>query len=189
MRVGGTDEIPVDVRFLAATNRDLEREVARGVFRQDLFFRLSAITLHVPPLRERPGELPILAEHFARQVSAASGRPAPRLGASLISSLMRYPWPGNVRELKNVIERAVVLADVPELTVEHLPARFSSLGESPASRAAGPMGSMREQIDELERRNLLEALRETGGNRTRAARKLGISRRALIYKLKKYAIE
>ncbi|HZS40557.1 MAG TPA: sigma 54-interacting transcriptional regulator, partial [Polyangia bacterium] len=184
-RVGGTEEIPVDVRFLASTNRDLEREVARGAFREDLYFRLSGITLRVPPLRERPRELPVLAEQFARGVAATLGRPAPRLSPALVAALKHYPWPGNVRELKNVIERAVILADSSELGVEHLPQRFAALAAAPSPARGGPM---REQVDELERRNLVEALRETAGNRTHAARRLGISRRALIYKLKKYGL-
>jgi DNA-binding NtrC family response regulator len=175
-RVGGEEEIAVDVRFVAATHRDLDAEVAAGRFRQDLFFRINAITLKVPPLRERPRDLALLAQAFLQR--AAAPRPAPRLSPEMVEALARYPWPGNVRELRNVIERAVVLSDGPELMLEHLPQRLSVL--------AAPM---REQVDELERRNLQEALRQTGGNRTHAAQRLGISRRSLIYKLKKYRIE
>jgi DNA-binding NtrC family response regulator len=179
-RVGSSTEVPVDVRFLAATNRDLPREVERGRFRQDLFFRLSPVTLRVPPLRERMRELPQLVDNFARAAAGMAGRPVPRIEDSFLRALERYPWPGNLRELRNVVERAVVLAEHGALTAAHLPDRF---GASPQ------VAPMREAVDDLERRSLEQALKETGGNRTHAARKLGISRRALIYKLKKYGID
>ncbi|MCU1282053.1 MAG: transcriptional regulator, partial [bacterium] len=123
LRVGGTDEIVVDVRYLAATNRDLEREVEKGTFRHDLFFRLSAMTLRVPPLRERPKDLPLLAEHFAQRTTQAAKRPPARFTEGFSQALLRYPWPGNVRELRNVVERAIILANGPELTVSELPER------------------------------------------------------------------
>ena len=184
-RVGGTEQIVVDVRFIASTNRELEREIARGNFREDLYYRLSAITLAVPPLRDRPREVPALAERFARIAATQAGRSPPRLGAGFLAALRRYPWPGNVRELKNVIERAVILAEVDELTIEQLPERFAALADAPSKPARGPI---REQVDELERRALAQALREANGNRTHAAKRLGISRRALIYKLKKHQL-
>ena len=182
-RVGGTDEIAVDVRFIAATNRDLEREVKRGTFREDLYFRLSPIVLHVPPLRERPLDLPLLAEGFARAVAARDGRPTPRLSPTFLHALKRYPWPGNVRELRNVIERALVLADNDELGPAQLPDRFGGV-------VAPPTGApIRQQVDELERLALVRALEACDGNRTHAAKKLGLSRRALLYKLKKHHID
>ena len=186
LRVGGTEEVDVDLRFVAATNRDLEREVERGAFRQDLFFRLSAMTLRVPPLRERPRDLPLLAEHFAQRAAQAAGRPAVQLTEGFLQALARYPWPGNVRELKNVVERAVILAGGAELTVRELPERLALL--APAT-AASPLAPMRERLDGLERQALQEALNAVGGNRTHAARRLGISRRALLYKLKKYNLD
>ncbi|MCA1665194.1 MAG: sigma 54-interacting transcriptional regulator [Myxococcales bacterium] len=185
LRVGSTEEIEVDVRFVAATNRDLEREVEKGAFRHDLFFRLSAMTLRVPPLRERPKDLPLLASYFATRVAQAARRPPARFTDGFSQALLRYPWPGNVRELRNVIERAVVLASGSELTVTELPERLAVL--APATpREASPM---RERLDDVERRALADALREVDGNRTHAARRLGISRRALLYKLKKYNLE
>jgi transcriptional regulator with AAA-type ATPase domain len=183
-RVGGTEEVAVDVRFLSATHRDLERAVAEGHFREDLLFRINAIMLRVPSLRERPADVPLLARRFAERACAATGRPVPHLSAELMATLQRYPWPGNVRELRNVIERALVLGDAEELTPAHLPERLAVLGP-----AGTPPPPMREQVDELERRSLVEALRETGGNRTHAARRLGLSRRALLYKLKKHGLE
>ena len=184
-RVGGTDELAVDVRFVAATNRDLEREVEKGGFRHDLFFRLSAMTLRVPPLRDRPRDLPLLAAHFATRATQAARRPPSRFTDGFLQALLRYPWPGNVRELRNVIERAVILADGSELTLTELPERLAVL--APAKpRDASPM---RERLDDVERRALTDALREVNGNRTHAARRLGISRRALLYKLKKHGLE
>jgi DNA-binding NtrC family response regulator len=185
MRVGSTEEIEVDVRFVAATNRDLEREVEKGTFRHDLFFRLSAMTLRVPPLRDRPKDVPLLAAQFATRAAQAARRPPVRFTDGFLQGLLRYPWPGNVRELRNVIERAVVLASGSELTVTELPERLAVL--APATpREASPM---RERLDDVERRALADALREVNGNRTHAARRLGISRRALLYKLKKYNLE
>jgi DNA-binding NtrC family response regulator/pSer/pThr/pTyr-binding forkhead associated (FHA) protein len=185
VRVGGTDEIDVDVRYIAATNRDLEREVDKGSFRQDLYFRLSAMTLRVPPLRERPRDLPQLAEHFAQRAAQAAGRPVPRFTDGFAQALLRYAWPGNVRELRNVIERAVILASGAELTVRELPERVAVLAPATPTAAA----PMRERLDDLERRALVDALRAVDGNRTHAARRLGISRRALHYKLKKYSLD
>ena len=185
VRVGGTDEIAVDVRFIAATNRELEREVEKDAFRHDLFFRLSAMTLRVPPLRERPKDLPRLAELFAQRATQAAKRPPARFTDGFAQALLRYPWPGNVRELRNVIERAVILASSAELTVNELPDRLAVLAPL-APRAPSPM---RDRLDDVERRALADALREAGGNRTHAARRLGISRRALLYKLKKYNLD
>ena len=185
LRVGSVEEVEVDVRFVAATNRDLEREVEKGAFRHDLFFRLSAMTLRVPPLRDRPKDLPLLAAHFATRATQAARRPPARFTDGFSQALLRYPWPGNVRELRNVIERAVILASGSELTVMELPERLAVL--APATpRDASPM---RERLDDVERRALADALRDLNGNRTHAARRLGISRRALLYKLKKYNLE
>jgi two-component system response regulator HydG len=185
LRVGSVEEVDVDVRFVAATNRDLEREIEKGAFRQDLFFRLSAMTLRVPPLRDRPKDLPLLAAHFATRATQAARRPPARFTDGFSQALLRYPWPGNVRELRNVIERAVILASGSELTVTELPERLAVLAPV-APRDASPM---RERLDDVERRALADALREVNGNRTHAARRLGISRRALLYKLKKYNLE
>ena len=185
LRVGGTEETAVDLRFVAATNRDLEREVEKGTFRHDLFFRLSTLTLRVPPLRERPKDLPLLAAHFAQRATQAAKRPPMHFTDGFSQALLRYPWPGNVRELKNVIERAVILAGGNELTVTELPERLAVLAPA-VPRETSPM---RDRLDDVERRALAEALRESKGNRTHAARHLGISRRALLYKLKKYNLE
>jgi len=185
LRVGATEEVDVDVRFVAATNRDLEREVEKGSFRHDLFFRLSTLTLRVPPLRERPQDLPLLAAQFAQRATQAAKKPPARFTDGFSQALLRYPWPGNVRELRNVIERAVILASGSELTVTELPERLAVLAPM-VPRESSPM---RDRLDDVERRALAEALRAAKGNRTHAARSLGISRRALLYKLKKYKLE
>jgi DNA-binding NtrC family response regulator len=186
VRVGGMEELSVDVRFIAATNRDLEREVERGAFRQDLYFRLAAMTLRVPSLRERPRDLPVLAEQFARRSARAAGRPPPSLTEGFIAALLRYPWSGNVRELRNVVERAVILGSGAQLTIAELPERVALLAPSAPRPTPAPMQA---QLDDVERRALAEALVETRGNRTAAAKKLGISRRALIYKIKKFGLD
>jgi transcriptional regulator with PAS, ATPase and Fis domain len=180
VRVGANQPQPIDVRFVAATNRDLEGEIRAGRFREDLYFRLSAITIHMPPLRERPADLAALAEHFLVESARAAGRRPPRMSPGFRAALESYPWPGNVRELKNAIERAVVLGDGDELGARALPDRLRVTDAPPAT--AGPL---RQRLDDVERTNLETALAETGGNRTHAARRLGISRRALIYKLQK----
>jgi two-component system response regulator AtoC len=185
LRIGAVEEVDVDVRFVAATNRDLEREVERGAFRHDLYFRLSGMTLRVPPLRDRPKDLPRLAELFAQRASQTANRPAARFTEGFSQALLRYPWPGNVRELRNVIERAVILADGPELTANELPERLAVL----APLSPRPPSPMRDRLDDVERRALADALRASNGNRTHAAKRLGISRRALLYKLKKYNLD
>jgi DNA-binding NtrC family response regulator/pSer/pThr/pTyr-binding forkhead associated (FHA) protein len=184
-RVGSTQPIPIDVRVLAATHRDLEDEVARGRFREDLYYRLSAFKLQVPPLRERPTEVALLADAFVRQLAAQSGLPAPAIGVEAFRALGAYPWPGNVRELRNAVEHAVVLAESGRIEPAHLPASVRDHG-TPSARARA--GSVRDRMEELERRSIEEALAAESGNKTRAARRLGLSRRALIYKLDKYGL-
>ncbi len=190
-RVGGTDEIEVDVRMVCATNRDLEEEVQRGNFREDLFFRISAFTIVVPPLRDRPGEIPLLADYFARSAALEQKVVPPAISPDAMAALRGYSWPGNVRELRNAMERAVVL-HTGMIDLEHLPDRvrdpaYSSVGTRPI--AIGDGVNMRDQIAEVERATIISALDECGGNQTRAAQKLGISRRSLIYKLEKYGLK
>ena len=185
-RVGGLKPFKIDLRFIAATNRDLEAEVKRGTFRQDLFFRLAGMTLVIPPLRERPAEIRGLCQMFIARASEALGRRPPRLSARALARLERNPWPGNVRELRNVIERALVLCPGDELTEEHLP---------PAPRPASPQVATVEQpaplhgeIEALERQRILDMLARCGGNQTEAARQLGISRRTMVSRLGDYGV-
>jgi DNA-binding NtrC family response regulator/pSer/pThr/pTyr-binding forkhead associated (FHA) protein len=191
-RLGGTSEVTVDVRLLCATNRDLEREIGRGRFREDLYFRVSAFTLMVPPLRERPTEIPILAQRFAQRFARELDQGRASLSAEAMSLLRAYAWPGNVRELRNAIERAVVLAGSSTIELEHLPPRVRE--QSPAAHPGTPVVlgegiDVREQIAEVERAAIVAAMSECGGNQTRAAQKLGLSRRALIYKLEKHGLK
>ncbi|HEX3593757.1 MAG TPA: sigma 54-interacting transcriptional regulator [Polyangiaceae bacterium] len=190
-RLGGTQEHPIDVRVLSATHRDLQSEVAAGRFREDLYYRLSAFTLSVPPLRERHADIALLAEMFARESARRAGRPGAVFDPSTIGVLVRHPWPGNVRELKNAMEHAVVLADGGRIGAEHLPESVRRR-EAPVP-VGGPLsvpaaGTVKDKLAELERRSIEEALGAENGNQTRAARRLGMSRRALIYKIEKYGL-
>ncbi len=172
-RVGGSHEIQSDARLIAATNRDLEAEVREGRFRQDLFYRLNVFPLTIPPLRERKDDILALTDHFLRPRKLRLAPAAERL-------MMGYHWPGNVRELRNVLERAAVLADGSLILPHDLPPQLNTPAPAPATGA--PAGRM----DEVQRQAILDALRQTGGNKTRAAEQLGISRRNLIYKLRDY---
>ena len=180
--VGSLRSHPIDVRFVAATNRALEDEIARGRFRQDLYYRLNGVVLNIPPLRQRPRELLALADAFVARAAAAIGRPALRLGCTGKSALAAHAWPGNVRELKNVIERAVLLAHGDEIEVAEL-----GLGSvSPEELAPRGARGLHEQVDALERRRILDMLEACGGNQSETARRLGISRGTLVSRLDRY---
>lgn len=188
-RLGNSRTEQVDVRFIAATNRDLESEVKAGRFRADLFFRLSAITLHVPSLRDRPHDTRLLAEHFLRTAAARFGRPVPRLTEDCLSALTAYSFPGNVRELESEMARLAALAspDVPcgaDLLNERIRNRdiIQSAVPSPAT-AVAPMS-----LHEMEKQLIFSVLQHTGGNRTRAAEILGISREGLRTKLQRLQV-
>jgi DNA-binding NtrC family response regulator len=186
-RVGGTEEIQVDVRVLAASNRDLEKAVEAGEFRVDLFYRLNVVSLALPPLRERPEDIPLLLAHFLKIKADEASVPTKTLAPEVIDRLLSYPWPGNVRELENLVERLTVLCPHETITLRDLPA--SSQGKSvqreiPKNRYA----SLSEAVDEFERELILSALRESGFNQTRAATKLGTTRRILRYKMEKLQI-
>ena len=188
-RVGGTQTIPVDARVICATHRDLESEVRRQRFRDDLFFRLSGFTLAVPPLRQRRLDIVPLAQQFARQFALELGQPPAVLSPEVIDAFERYDWPGNVRQLRNAVERAVVLAPGGTIALSDLPDEMQrSPGEGAGSDPAIPVSSVRMKVAEVERRAVEEALAECGGNQSRAARKLGMSRWALIRLMRKYGI-
>ncbi|HKP84001.1 MAG TPA: sigma-54 dependent transcriptional regulator [Pyrinomonadaceae bacterium] len=172
-RVGGTKTLPVDIRLIAATNRDLEKEVAHGRFRQDLFFRLNVVPLVLPPLRERPDDIPILAAHFAAKSAQKYGQPTPELDPSLVEVLLDYNWPGNVRELENLIERLVVLSTTATLGLEFVPEKM--LRALPGT-TPGDESTLEGAVDALKKRMIVNALRSTDGNKVAAAKKLGISR-------------
>jgi DNA-binding NtrC family response regulator len=212
-RVGGIRDRRIDVRILAATNRDLERDAQRETFRRDLYFRLAVIILHLPPLRERGADILLLAQHYLERFNAKYGKDVRQIDARARTLLAEYPWPGNVRELSHVIERAVLWSRGPTLDVEHLslgtPASVGPPAGVPAPAQAGganPPGESAPQpatasaeypafpppgmpLDRWERRLIEQALRECEGNQTRAAQRLGISRDTLRYRLKKHGIQ
>ena len=180
-RVGGTETVSVDVRLVAATNRDLKKRVEEGKFREDLFYRLYVVTLTLPPLREREGDVVLLARHYLKTLAAENGRPAPGITAEAMDALAAYPWPGNVRELRNAIERMVVLGTGDKLTVRELPAALRAAAKSPAPR---PGSALRD----AERQMIEESLRRHKGSRTQAALDLGISRRTLHRKINQFGL-
>jgi DNA-binding NtrC family response regulator len=194
-RVGGTEQLAVDVRVVCATNRDLDQEVQRGRFREDLFFRLSAFTIVVPPLRDRRNEIVPIATHCARQFARELGQPPPTFGEDVLRMFETYDWPGNVRELRNAVERAVVLQPDGRIREEHLPDRIVAAAGAPpepqsvqALSATGPL-DVRRRVADVERSAVVSALDACGGNQTRAAKRLGISRWALIRLMQKYGLK
>ncbi|MFL6336766.1 MAG: sigma-54-dependent transcriptional regulator [Pyrinomonadaceae bacterium] len=190
-RVGTTRPVIVDARVVAATNRDLEKEVAAGRFREDLYYRLSVVTLRVPPLRERRGDVPLLAERFLRAASENAGRGRLRLSEEALGRLVAYDWPGNVRELESAVEYAALHARGAEVAAEDLPPKLQSEDVRQAA-ARSPLASLYADLptlDELERRYLLHVLEATGGNRTRTAEILRIDRRTLYRMAERFRIK
>jgi DNA-binding NtrC family response regulator len=219
--VGGVKPRPIDVRFVAATNRNLELEVQKAAFRQDLFFRLNGVTMVIPPLRERSEEIEDLALEFVVQFAKQQGKAPPQLGPGVLELMLHYTWPGNIRELRNAIERAVLLAGTGPILREHFPVeKMTATVSTPLSRTPVPGGPgsvevinlaavgketlvppngdtaealslgerLRAQVKEVERQHIVDALNRCGGNQTRAAKELGISRRTLISRLEEYNI-
>lgn len=192
VKVGGTKTIPVDVRVIAATNKKLEEEIQKENFREDLYFRLAVLSLHLPPLRERPEDIPLLCEHFLKKYGAELKKDVKSCSQNALEYLQRYPWPGNVRELENVVYEAMVLCDDAILDVRDLPPRIH--GRIPGSDAVSeavmaPAGASLKRAaqtaaEEAERALIEKALRESGGRRAEAAAALGISRKTLFNKMK-----
>lgn len=180
-RLGATRDLHTDARVLASTSHDLEAQIAAGRFREDLFYRLNVMELHLPPLRERPEDILPLATHFIGQFS----RQKPRFAASVASALVHYRWPGNARELRNAMERAALLSRGEVVLPEHLPARIlaATAGAPPAAEGDA------QRLEEIERDAILKALRKNNYNRTETAKELAISRRALTYKLQRLRAE
>ena len=186
-RVGGNKTIEVDVRLVAATNRDLKKMVTEGKFRDDLFYRLSVVTVNLPPLRERRDDVPLLVTAFNRQYSQENNTPVREITQEAVNLLMAYDWPGNVRELRNAVEQMVVLARGDRLTVRDIPATIRSGADLTKISVVRPGVTM--TVEEAERQLIIQALKETNGNRTKAADKIGMSRRTLHRKLKEYHLE
>ena len=185
--VGESKPRRVDVRVIAATARDLEADVQTGRFREDLFYRLNVVRVRVPPLRERREDIPLLVDHFVAHFREALGRPLRTVTDDALEKLVHYPWPGNVRELENVIERAAILAEGDRITVRELPANLVEPQAGPRTPSPGDF-SLRRARRALEADLIRRALAATHGNRTRAATLLGISHRALLYKIKEYGL-
>jgi two-component system, NtrC family, response regulator HydG len=195
-RVGGENSIKVDVRVLSATNKDLAKEVAEGRFREDLYYRLQVVPVTISPLRERKGDIPLLAEHFLRRLAPKTNPRVSGIDDAALARLIAYRWPGNVRELENVIEQALVFSDGEHIAVESLPVAIrgdASAGALPAAvhdRLPMPSGEMAlpDLLDDLERQLILKAYAQAKGIKTETARLLGIKTSALYYKLEKYGI-
>lgn len=183
-RVGSNAEKPVNLRVVAATNRDLEQDMREGRFREDLFWRLNVIRLKVPPLRERPFDIPLLVEHFINKATETAKRPQLDVAPDTLAILTAYAWPGNVRELENAIERAVAFARGATLLPEDLPERVRTSGRTTALITRSLEQNM--TLRELEREYILEMLRRTQGNKSRAAELLGLDRKTLYRKLDEY---
>ena len=197
-RVGGTQPIKVDIRLLATSNRDLEEAVREGAFREDLYFRLNVVNIVLPPLRERPADIAILSEHFAKKYAEANGTGEKRLSPDALAKLTAHHWRGNVRELENTMHRAVLLATGDEIGADAIMLSGQSLAAAPDSQepdpeanqaAASHSGLVGRTVAEVERDLIIETLQHTLGNRTHAANILGISIRTLRNKLKQYSEE
>jgi two-component system response regulator PilR (NtrC family) len=191
-RVGGNRDLPVSARIVAATNRDLQGEVASGRFREDLYYRLNVIQIRLPALRERREDVPLFIDHFLARFAAEASKPDLRLSPAALEALLSHEWPGNVRELANAIERAVTLSDGPEIQVAELPptVRGEASGARASEAAVLPEGGLDLQghLDAIERHLLEQALQRTQGVKTEAARVLGLTFRSLRYRLAKYGI-
>lgn len=188
-RLGGAKVLKADVRLVAATNRDLHAAIARGDFREDLFYRLSVFEIHLPPLRERPEDILLLTERFIEDLSRNVGRPAPGISREARELLLAYAWPGNVRELRNALERAVILSEGGLVQAEHLPiavARSGAARLASASAVELPAGGL--DLDELEKTLVAQALERAKNNRSRAAKLLGLTRAQLYTRLERYGL-
>jgi two-component system response regulator HydG len=188
-RVGGEELIRVDVRVIAATNRDLLKAVTEGRFREDLYYRLNVVNLRVPPLRERREDIPLLAQHFLKIFTERNRKALQGFTPRAMDRLLRYPWPGNVRELMNTVERAVVLTRADVLDEEDVsPVLEMETGQVPAEQASGSAEGTDTSLESVEKATILKTLEDSRGNKSEAARRLGITRRTLHLKLKKYGL-
>jgi len=187
-RVGGTESINIDVRIIAATNHNLANKIKDGLFREDLFYRLNIVSIHIPPLRERKEDILPLIDFFLHKYSKENGRSDIEISKEAIDVLMKYNYPGNVRELENIIERAVVLARTNILATSDLPLTVKGVKYEDQLPELGK-GTLTEQVEALEKRLIYDALKESNGNQTKAGKLLGITERNLRYKLQKYEIK
>jgi DNA-binding NtrC family response regulator len=187
-RVGGTQEISVDVRVIAATNRNLEEAIRKGTFREDLYYRLNVVTFALPPLRERKEDIPPLIEHFLKKYSRENRKTVVSVSKEAKDLLMNYHYPGNIRELENILERAVVLCRGDTVTTQDLPLNLRESKVEDLMKDAAGGRSLPETLEEIERLRITQALEKSHGVQTQAAEELGISERVLRYKMKKYGV-
>src|SRR3990167_8932077 len=189
-RLGGTEEIKVDVRVVAASNQDLEKLAGTGEFRRDLFYRLNVVSLRLPPLRERGEDIPLLLDHFLRLKAQENSTSPKTLSAEVVDCMMSYPWPGNVRELENLVERLTILSPHESVGLADLPQgiRFRDQTSSLKEKVLEGSHPLSEAVDEFERELILKALQKSGFNQTKAASVLGTSRRVLRYRMEKLQI-
>ena len=187
-RVGGTERIEVDVRIIAATNKDLEQKIKEGTFREDLYYRLNVVSINIPPLRERKEDILPLIENFIDKYCKENNKEKLEVSKEAVDVLMKYPYPGNVRELENIIERAVVLTRGKVITLNDLPMNIKGFKEE---KTLGSLdeGTLTDQVEALEKQLIFDALQQSDGNQTKAGKLLGLTERNLRYKLKKYNIK
>lgn len=188
LRVGGTQPLKVDVRVLAATNRDLKAMVSDGRFREDLFYRINVLAIEIPPIRERPDDIPVLVAHFLAKYNRVSNQPSRRMSAAAAKVILSYGWPGNVRQLESVIERATLMCEGDTIEVEDIPYEIRQ-SEMERTTSAFKLPAEGTSLDEVERSLIIQAMQRTGGNITQAAKLLGISFRTLQYRLEKFGIK
>jgi two-component system response regulator HydG len=184
--VGATDPMPIDVRLLAATNRDLDEEIRRGGFRSDLYYRLNVIALHLPTLRQRADDIPLLAEHFLSRIAQLRQEEQKTLSDDALEALVSYAWPGNVRELENALERAVNLSPRDQIPASALPERVTTRVSEPIVADRTPANPT---LEAIERAYIMWVLQSEGGNKSRAAEVLGIDPSTLYRKLSRYGVE
>lgn len=184
--VGATEAIPIDTRLVAATNRDLEEEIKRGSFRSDLFYRLNVIALHLPPLRQRREDIPLLSTYFLERSAAQRGTAVKQLTAEALERMSEYQWPGNVRELENALERAVILSPGDVIELGALPERLTQREIVPLVSTAPPANPT---LEAIERAYIMWVLGAESGNKSRASEVLGIDPSTLYRKLSKYGVE
>lgn len=188
--VGGTEQRKVDVRVVAATNKDLKEMVEDGTFREDLYYRINVINLVVPPLRERKEDIPVLVDHFMARGCKEKNLPLKSIAKRAMEKVLDYPWPGNVRELENEVERLIVLSgEDPRITVDLLSARIRDFGEQAKVQGVRVAGKLKDALEELEKTMIREGLKRTNWNKSRLAKELGISRAGLIMKVDKYGLD
>lgn len=193
VKVGGTETIPIDVRVIAATNKNLEHDTEIGIFREDLYWRLAVLSIHLPPLKDRKEDIPLLCDHFIDKFNREMGKKIEGVNPKALELLINYSWPGNIREMESVIYEAIVLSESRIIEEDNLPMRIrgkASVKEVVPSPEDKPMSDMVHSLTEQMEIELIEkALKESGGNRTKAAEKLGISRKTLFNKMVQYSIK